>query len=169
MKWIAIAGTWKSINNQVENDVRSSVRELAAHGDGIVTGRALGVDRIATDEMVKVDPQASSIKIFLPCTLARYKEHYCKRAVEGIITLEEAENLITQLETVYTANKLAIIENVDTVTIDREAYFSRITLIVAAADELYAFQVNKSDGTQDTINKAEKKGIPVTLFSYTIE
>ena len=76
MKWIAIAGTWKSINNQVENDVRSSVKKLATLGHGIVTGGALGVDNIATDEMLKVDAQVSLIKIFLPCTLARYKEHY---------------------------------------------------------------------------------------------
>ena len=50
MKWIAIAGTWKLINTRVEEDVRNEVREIIAHGDGIISGGALGVDYIATDE-----------------------------------------------------------------------------------------------------------------------
>ncbi len=36
-----------------------------------------------------------------------------------------------------------------------ESYFARNLWIVEACDEVYAFQVNKSKGTQDTINKAK--------------
>ncbi len=169
MKWIAIAGTWKLINDQVESDVRSAVKELTVESNGIVTGGALGVDYIATDEILKVDPIATRIKIFLPCTLERYVEHYRKRAEEGVISSTQAETLIEQLKKVHTAKPKAIIENTDTVVIDKVAYFNRITHIVDEADELYAFQVNKSEGTQDTINKAKKKGIPVKLFAYTFE
>lgn len=44
MKWIAIAGTWRNINEQVEKDVRQEVSALIQEGNGIVTGGALGVD-----------------------------------------------------------------------------------------------------------------------------
>ncbi len=105
---------------------------------------------------------------FLPCTLERYATHYRKRATENVVTSEQVEKLIHQLEEVKKANPAAIIENSSNTVIDKTAYFARITDIVAAADELVAFQINLSEGTQDTIDKAKKKGIPVRLFSYTV-
>jgi hypothetical protein len=37
------------------------------------------------------------------------------------------------------------------------------------SDEVYAFQVNNSTGTQDTINKAEKAGLKISLHKkYSI-
>jgi hypothetical protein len=40
---------------------------------------------------------------------------------------------------------------------------------VTFSDEVYAFQVNNSAGTQDTIDKAIKSGLPITLHKkYTI-
>ena len=50
----------------------------------------------------------------------------------------------------------------------KEVYFARNSLIVELADELMAFQVNKSAGTQDTIDKARLKGIPVSVREYTV-
>ena len=38
--------------------------------------------------------------------------------------------------------------------------------VVDAADELLAFQVNASAGTQDTVDKARMKGIPVAVFTF---
>jgi hypothetical protein len=38
-----------------------------------------------------------------------------------------------------------------------------------ASDELIAFQVNDSAGTQDTIDKANAKGIHVTVFTYEVK
>lgn len=38
MKWILFTGTWRLTNSEVEDDVRSSVRDVLASGDGIVTG-----------------------------------------------------------------------------------------------------------------------------------
>lgn len=35
-------------------------------------------------------------------------------------------------------------------------------------DELYAFQVNRSRGTQDSIDKAGEKGIKTVVYSYTL-
>jgi hypothetical protein len=40
--------------------------------------------------------------------------------------------------------------------------------MLAIADELVAFWVNKSEGTQDAIEKARAQGIPVRIFSYTL-
>ena len=52
---------------------------------------------------------------------------------------------------------------------NKETYFNRITKIIENADELIAFHINESEGTQDTINKAKKKGIPVKVFTYSID
>ncbi len=38
MKWILFTGTWKLTNKNVEEDVRSSVREALSLGNGVVTG-----------------------------------------------------------------------------------------------------------------------------------
>jgi len=48
------------------------------------------------------------------------------------------------------------------------AYFNCITQIIDIADELIAFHVNDSEGTQDTIIKARNKGIAVKVFSYKV-
>jgi len=168
MKWIAIAGTWRNTNAQVEKDVREEVSKIIASGDGIVTGGALGVDFFAIDEALQMNPSATQIKIVLPSTLARYTAHYRKRAGEGVISSKQAESLIAQLESVHAVSPSSIIENMTTEVIDKNAYFARITEIIEMADELVAFQVNASEGTQDTIDKAKKKGIGVRVFGYTI-
>lgn len=169
MKWIAIAGGWRKINQQVSDDVRRTVRDIIQSGDGIISGGALGVDFIATDEALKLNTTATQIRIFLPVTLERYIIHYRKRADEGVITHEQAELLIEQLIKLKSANPNALIENTDNETVGKEAYFERITQIVAEADELVAFHINQTEGTQNTINKAEKRGVSTEIFTYTIE
>ena len=40
---------------------------------------------------------------------------------------------------------------------------------VKISDEVYAFQVNESTGTQDTIDKASSSGLPISLHKkYSI-
>ena len=168
MKWIAIAGTWRTTNEQVETDVRKEVAEIIKSGDGIVTGGALGVDFFATDEALQLDPSAAQIKIFLPCTVERYAKHYRRRAGEGVISAEQSGSLINQIESVKVASPSSVVENLTNEILDKNAYFNRITDIVNAADELIAFQVNNSEGTQDTINKAGAKGIGIKKYSYAI-
>lgn len=168
MKWIAISGGWRKRNIQVENDVRRTVREIIMRDDGIVSGGALGVDYFATDEALKLDPTGTKIKIFLPTSLETYARHYRTRASEGVITAAQAEALIAQLERLKNANPEGLIENPEVAEVNTETYYARITQIVEAADELMAFHINASAGTQDTITKAETKGIPVRKFEYTI-
>lgn len=168
MKWVAIAGTWNTTDSQIEADVRATVRRIIDEGNGIVSGGALGVDYFATDEALKTDKNGTHIKVLLPSALELFSFHYRKRATEGVITTEQAENLIQQLTLLKSRNPDALIEGTAT-ELKRETYFDRITHIVEASDELYAFQVNGSEGTQDTINKAKVKGIPVTVFPYISE
>jgi hypothetical protein len=48
----------------------------------------------------------------------------------------------------------------------KNAHYLRNQDVVDAADELLAFQVNASAGTQDTVDKAWIKGIPIGVFAF---
>lgn len=169
MKWYGISGSWRKTNSQVENDVRRVVKEIIEKGNGIVTGGALNVDFFATDEALKVDPSAKHIKVLLPTTLQKYATHYRKRAGEGVITVEQAEKLIEQLTKLQSINVNSVIENRGTDSVEQVAYYERNSQVVNNSNELFAFQVNQSAGTQNTIEKAKKKNVPVHIFTYTIE
>jgi len=175
MKWVGISGGWRKINSEIEEKVRETVREIILRGDGIVSGGALNVDYIALDEALKHNPEADRIKIFLPTTLDKYAEHYRKHAKLSNITSQQAEGLINQLSHLKEVNRNALIENPDTDFTEenkKDRYYERNLEVVKASDELVAFHV-KSElseglGTQDTINKAKEKGIPVNVYEFNI-
>lgn len=167
MKWIGITGS-RQTNENVEKDVRFHVSDFMEQGCGLVAGGSWGVDSIALDEALKNDPVAERIKIFLPTSLETYSKHYRKRAAEGAIETEESENLIKQLEDLQKINPESLKENSQNTEVDRKSYFERNGLIVANSDEMIAFQVNDSPGTQDTIEKTNKKRIPIKILKYTI-
>ena len=168
MKWVAISGSWRKTNEEVENDVRQAVRGIIKRGDGIVTGGALNVDYFATDEALKVNPEAKQIKVCLPVTLELFSAHYRKRADEGVITHQQAEELITQLTALKKANPSALIENEKNTIVDKDTYYERNTKVMDLSNELYAFQVNDSEGVQNTVNKARDDGKFVKLKKYTL-
>jgi hypothetical protein len=165
MKWVAIAGGWRKTNKQIENDVRNTVKKVILHGNGIVSGGALGVDYFATDEALKNNCGLKQLKILIPSSLEVYRVHYLSRSGEKIITKEQAEQLISQLEEVK--KRGCLIEG-DSNILNKETYFNRIKKIIMSADELVAFHINKTEGTQYTIDKAEEKGIPVKILSYSL-
>jgi len=167
MKWVAISGSWRKTNEEVENDVRQAVREIIKRGDGIVTGGALNVDYFATDEALKANPEAKQIKVCLPVTLELFSAHYRKRADEGVITHQQAEELITQLTALKKANPSALIENEKNTIVDKDTYYERNTKVMDLSNELYAFQVNDSEGVQNTVDKARDNGKFVKLKKYT--
>jgi len=169
-KWVAISGTWRFTSKKIEKDVRTYVRKIYRSGGGIVTGGALNVDYFATDEAMKLDPSCKRIKIYLPSTLNIYARHYRRRAMEGVITSKQAEDLISQLERVKKANLESIEENKINHTIDKAAYFKRNADIIKASDELVIFHVLQSTGggTSDAEEKAKKLGIPVARFDYLL-
>ena len=107
---------------------------------------------------------ASQLKIIIPSTLEIYGAHYLNRASEGVITRGQAKSLISQLEKVRAMG--CLVEGTAQI-INKDTYFNRITQIIDVADELIAFQVNDTEGTQDTIIKARNKGIAVKVFSYS--
>jgi uncharacterized phage-like protein YoqJ len=167
MKWFGISGSRLSTNEHIEKDVREFVREVINRGDGIVTGGALGVDYFATDEVLKLNPEANHIKVYIPATLEAYSAHYRRRAQDKVITEEEAETLIKQLNKLVQLNPTALLEDESGAPVDSASYAKRNGSVVAASDELAAFQVNDSSGTQNTIDQALAKGIPVILKKYT--
>lgn len=168
MIWVAISGSWRALNHAaVERDVRADVRGIIEAGGGIVTGGALGVDYFATDEALKTDPSAKSLKIILPTSLATYANHFFKRADEGIITRQQAETLVAQLQDVKGRNPASLVE-MDYTSCNQESYYDRNSKVIEAADRLSAFQVNDSAGTQDAIDKAAACGMPVNHRKYSI-
>ena len=135
-------------------------------GKSIVTGGALGVDYWATETALSVDP--ARLKVILPTSLATYAAHYQRRATEEVISAQQAEDLIRQLEAVAQAGGL--VEHPERPqVVDVTTYYLRNQDIVDVADELLAFQVNGSSGTQDTVDRARRKGIPVMVFTYWAE
>ena len=176
MKWIGISGSWRKVDQKIDDKVRNIVREIMLRGDGVVSGGALGVDSIALDEALKVDFEAQRIKIFLPTTFGVYIAHYRKHAMLGTITSEQAESLISQLTELKKINPKALIEDPDvnfTEETKKQIYYERNTDIVNASDELVAFRVRSKQseglGTADAVEKAKAKGIPVQLFQYDLD
>lgn len=167
-KWIGISGSWRVTNSEIENNVRTEVRKIISDGNGIVTGGALNVDYQATDEVL-ISGKLDQLKIFLPVSLDLFVAHYQRRAIEGVVTQQQAEDVIQQLTTIKKLNPNSIIENLTETTVDKDSYYRRNSEVVNASDELLAFQVNQSQGTQDTIDKAREKGIPVTVFPYQVD
>ncbi|MDD4937536.1 MAG: hypothetical protein PHX34_00740 [Candidatus Shapirobacteria bacterium] len=166
-KWVGISGSWRLTSPKIENDVRTEVDKIISDGNGIVTGGALNVDYQATDEVLKLG-KLNQLKIFIPVTLKLFINHYHTRAKEGIVTEKQADDVIKQLTTIKKLNPKSLIENSSNIIVDRETYYQRNSEVVKASDELLAFQVNESRGTQDTIDKAKRKGIPVKVFSYSL-
>ena len=163
MHRVAISGSWKQSVPQIERDVRTTVDKVIAQGDGIVTGGALGVDFMATDEVLKSDFSRDQLKVILPTSLATYSAHYRKRAGEGVISSDQAETLIAQLEQVRERGTLV---ELDHAHVNQESYYLRNTAVLEAADSLAAFQLNHSTGTQDTIEKARARGMAVEPHEY---
>jgi hypothetical protein len=162
---VAISGSWRLDSPAVARDVRKTVSSAIERGDGIVTGGALGVDSVATDEVLKRDFEPEQLRVILPTSLELYSAHYLKRAGEGVITTEQAQTLIDQLEEVKDRGTLV---ELGYLTVDKESYYARNTAVLDAATSLAAFQVNHSAGTQDTMDKARLRGMPVEHNEYLI-
>lgn len=168
MKWIAISGSWRRSSPEIERDVREAVADVMMRGDGIVTGGALGVDYIVTEEALKHNPAVDRIKIIIPTPLEVYAAHYRKRASEGVIMIKQAEALISLLTAVKQRRSQSFIEMGHSI-LKAKTYYDRNTSVLENADELLAFQVNSSPGTQDIIDKAHRLGLDVRVKQYVID
>ncbi len=171
MKWIIFTGTWRLTNKEVENDVRQAARRVFEQGDGLVTGGATGVDYFAMDEFVKLNPECTRIRIFIPARLHHFIADYRKNWKHAPIDENDINNLEHLLRLVIARNPSAVFEvRKDAGDITQDEYDIRHNEEVTFSDEVYAFQVNNSAGTSDTITKARAAGLPITLHKkYTIE
>lgn len=143
--------------------LRKAVHKEVAAGKSVVTGGALGTDYWATEVALGINPV--QLKVVLPTSLVTYAAHYRRRAVEGVISARQAEDLIRQLEAVARAGGL--VEHPERPqVVSVTTYSLRNQDVVDAADKLLAFQVNASAGTQDTVDRARLKGIPVAVFTF---
>jgi hypothetical protein len=162
MKWILFTGTWRLTNKEVETDVRQAVRDILTRGDGVLTGGATGVDYFAMDEALKIDPSAKNLKVIIPARLESYIHDYYTNWCQEPVTKNDIENLAEILKKIKNINPANLIEMpYDIIT--QEHYNLRHNEEVALSSEVYAFQVNESNGTQDTIDKALKAGLPIAL------
>lgn len=161
--WVGVSGSWRYVLPGLREAVHTEVAAALAAGKSIVTGGALGTDYWATEVALSIDP--ARLKVILPTSLETYTAHYRRRAAEGVISARQAESLIRQLEAVEQAGGLVDHPERPQV-VNVTAYYLRNQDVVDAADELLAFQVNASAGTQDTVDKARTKGIPVTVFTF---
>lgn len=171
MKWVIFTGTWRLTNKEVENDVRNAVRNCISNGYGVVTGGATGVDYFAMDECVK-NSYFNKLRIFIPADVDHYINDYYKNWCHEPITKDDILNLKNILLKIQEVNPASLLEiKHDGGDIIQDHYNERHNLeIIFSADEVYAFQVNNSTGTGDTINKARASGLPITLHKqYIIE
>lgn len=169
MRWIIFTGTWRLTNEEVEHDVREAAREVFNRGDGIVTGGALGVDLYCMDEMVKLDPSCRKLRVIIPAKLEIYIKHFYDALIDHRVTEKDFNKLEQVLRTIAKNNPAALLE-MRFSEITQKEYDLRHVEEVSFSDEVYAFQVNDSTGTQDTIDKAKAAGLPITLHKkYTIE
>lgn len=162
MRWILFTGTWRLTNKEVEEDVRAAAREVLARGDSIVTGGATGVDYFAMDEAMQIDSSASRLVVIIPATLEDYIHDYRTNWCQAPITKETIDNLAKLLFNIQKARANALVELPNTV-ITQDHYNLRHDEEVMRSSAVYAFQVNDSTGTQDTIDKAKKAGLPIEV------
>ncbi|MAG76454.1 MAG: hypothetical protein CL811_06795 [Colwelliaceae bacterium] len=165
-RWVGITGSWRYTSRQIEMDVRTSVNMLLNKGYGIVSGGALGVDYLATQEVLKLK-QKHRLKIFLPTPMDVYFEHYLKKASEGVISVKQAQSLIRQLTYAKELDSRAIVA-LDGQFVDEHSYYERNSFVVQASDIILGYRVNSSKGTTDTLVKARRANKQIYFNDYDI-
>jgi hypothetical protein len=120
------------------------------------------VDYFAMDEAMKIDPSCERLKVIIPANIESYIEDYRANWCQVPVTMNTINDLALLLRKIKTTNPAHLIEMpYDTIT--QEHYDRRDTEEVRQSQEVYAFQVNRSPGTQDTILKAISSGVKLGL------
>jgi len=168
MKWILFTGTWRLTDEEVERDVRAAAREVIVRGDGIITGGATGVDYFAMDEGLKAARNPRHVRAVIPAYLESYLKDYYDNWCQAPVTRADIDALGSLLRKMKAIDPINLIEMPYT-TITQEHYNRRHDEEIKYASEVHAFQVNESTGTQDTIDKALRAGLPISVHKkYTI-
>ncbi len=140
-----------------------------AAGDGIVVGGALGVDFVATLEALKHDPDATRIRIIIPTSLDRYQEYFLRQLQntrsKGDVT---PDNIKALFDVLGRAKSMGRLTELDHDRANKESFHDRNLKIVDNANLVFAYRVNNSTGTQNTIDHARRASVPVKVRSYEI-
>ncbi len=170
MEWSVISGGWRRENAELKADVERTVEEILNRGNGIITGGALGVDYIATQAIRKSGVNLSErLRIYIPVSFFAYTQHLYKRSQERVITEEQADMLVGQLTFIRGTHPLCLQESTGYFDVNPESYYARNAREILDGDELYAFHINETLGTQNIIDKAISLGKPVHVKKYTIK
>lgn len=121
------------------------------------------------DECVKSN-YVNKLRVFIPSDIEYYIQDYYKNWQHDPVTEKDISNLENILKQIKEKNPSGLLEmKHDGGDITQGHYDLRHDEEVMFSDEVYAFQVNNSTGTQDTINKAEASGLIISLHKkYTI-
>lgn len=121
------------------------------------------------DEFLKLNPDCTKIRIFIPARLHHFIDDYRKNWKHEPINDVDIDNIEYILNIIKKRNPSAVFEvRKDSGDITQDEYDLRHNEEVTFSDEVYAFQVNNSTGTSDTINKARDAGLPITLHKKYI-
>ena len=162
MNWVLFTGTWRLTNKEVEADVRQAVSQVISRGDGVLTGGATGVDFFAMDEALKTNPTCSHLKIIIPSEIENYINDVYTNWCHHPIKKEDIDLLAKILRQIKNINPDNFIE-MPQENITQEEYDLRNIEEVKIAQEVFAFQVNNSSGTQHTIDQAKLLDVPISV------
>lgn len=166
MKWIIFTGTAAHTNDEVEHDVRKKTRQVLRKGWGIITGGAVGVDYFCMDEVYKQN-KLENLRVILPVKLEQYARDYLLYKAD-VVKPELGKSVMKLMKAIKKKSPASIME-MKLKKVNLETLLERDTEEVKYGNEVYAFHVNKSIGTQDTIDKAKEMGVKIGFYKkYTL-
>ena len=168
MKWLAVVGT-REVNDTIRRDIGRVVGQKIIEGSGIVSGGATGVDHEAARLAYECGLEAARFQIFLPVKLELYCQALYDRVVVGKCRQDDAIATVALLRDIAKHQPGVLRDTTDFNEVNAESFHARNCQIVDLADELVAFRVNNSRGTTFTVDQAKEKGIPVSVFDYTVD
>lgn len=167
MEWLAVVGT-REVNDTIRRDIEQFVGQKIAEGSGIVSGGATGVDHEAARLAYEYGLEAARFRVFLPVKLELYCQALYDRAVAGKCRQDDAIATVALLRDIAKHRPGVLRATTEFSKVNAESFHARNYQIVDLADELVAFRVNDSPGTTFTIDQAQEKDIPVSVFDYTV-
>ena len=168
MKWLAVVGT-REVNDTIRRDIEQFVGQKIADGNGIVSGGATGADHEAARLAYEHGLEAARFRVFLPVELELYCQALYDRVVVGKCRQDDAIATVALLRDIAKNRPGVLHDTTEFTEVNAESFHARNCQIVDLADELVAFRVNDSRGTTFTVDQAKEKGIPVSVFDYTVD
>jgi len=165
MEWVLISGSWRTVNQEVEKDVRRIVKEIYSKGDGLIIGGALGPDEFAIDEWLKLSKDIERLEIYLPTKWETFYKHLLDEV--GKERGSEISRLNDNLGTILSKNPEAVLEG-NAEEANQESYYARIDTMIKKSHRGYAFHVNNSEGVQYSIDKMKEQKKPIQINKYAI-